>query len=387
MAVMDFETPAILFSVFGLVLTYYARDIDRWPVRLCAALLSSTVVCTALRLLERAATRYQASASLYQTLLLADVLVTPIPTLLVFAYFLNCCAEDYRKSALMRAMCALTAVLVVLEVVELLSGGTGNLSHVYLLFIAALTAIPLFALLRRRKKLTKVHRVLFLLCFLAPISIQTVLVGLLLSIDLILRYLAQREEESRERMRLAAAQMRPHFIHNTLISLYYLCEKDPEKARRVIRDFTRYLQNNFTAIAEEHPILFKKELEHTRAYLAVEQACNEGRLFVTFDTPSIYFRVPALTLQPVVENAVKHGLAPGLEPLYITVATRDAAEGIRVIVEDTGPGFAPSDDDEPHIALNNIRERLKTMCGGTLEIEPREAGGSRVTIFVPRRDG
>ena len=55
--------------------------------------------------------------------------------------------------------------------------------------------------------------------------------------------------------------------------------------------------------------------------------------------------------------------------------------------EDTGPGFAPTDDDEPNYALKNIRERLKTMCGGTLEIEEREAGGTRVTIFIPQDEG
>ena len=69
------------------------------------------------------------------------------------------------------------------------------------------------------------------------------------------------------------AQMRPHFIYNTLMNVYYLCAKAPPRAQRVIRDFTRYLQNNFTGIAQEDTISFEKELEHTRAYLAGETAC------------------------------------------------------------------------------------------------------------------
>ena len=141
------------------------------------------------------------------------------------------------------------------------------------------------------------------------------------------------------------------------------------------------------AIAQEDTIPFEKELEHTRAYLAVEQACFEGRLFVEFDTPDTFFRIPPLTLQPIVENAVKHGMDPDLEPLYVSVVTRDTARGVKITVEDTGPGFAPTDDDEPNYALKNIRERLKTMCGGTLEIEEREAGGTRVTIFIPQDEG
>ncbi|MBR3561595.1 MAG: hypothetical protein IKN81_08750, partial [Oscillospiraceae bacterium] len=148
----------------------------------------------------------------------------------------------------------------------------------------------------------------------------------------------------------------------------------------------RYLQSSFTAIAQECTIPFSKELEHTKAYLAVEQARFQEHLFVEFDTPNTFFRIPALTLQPIVENAVKHGLDPELEPLYISVVTEDTDKGVRLTVEDTGPGYAPTDADAPHFALDNIRERLKVMCGGTLEIEPRESGGTRVRIFVPQAE-
>ena len=166
------------------------------------------------------------------------------------------------------------------------------------------------------------------------------------------------------------------------MSIYYLCAQDPEKAQRVIKDFSRYLKNNFKAIAKEGTIPFAEELEHTRAYLAVEQARYEGHLYVEFDTPNTFFRIPPLTLQPIVENAVKYGMDPDMEPLYVSVVTEDTEQGVRITVEDTGPGYAPS-DDEPHFALDNIRQRLESMCGGTLEIAPREAGGTKVTVFVP----
>ena len=178
-------------------------------------------------------------------------------------------------------------------------------------------------------------------------------------------------------------QMRPHFIYNTLMSIYYLCQEDAEKAQRVILDFSSYLQNNFTAIAREDNVPFHNELEHTRAYLAVEKARFEDKLYVEFDTPVTVFKLPPLTLQPIVENAVKHGISPDLDPLYLTVTTEDTGEGVKLTVEDTGPGFAPADDDAPHIALDNIRRRLEAMCGGTLEISQREAGGTKVTVFVP----
>lgn len=170
------------------------------------------------------------------------------------------------------------------------------------------------------------------------------------------------------------------------MSIYYLCQEDSEKAQRVILDFSSYLQNNFTAIAREDTVPFHDELEHTRAYLAVEKARFEDKLYVEFDTPVTVFRLPPLTLQPNVENAVKHGISLDLDPLYLTVTTGSTDDGVRLTVEDTGPGFDPSKDNEQHIALNNIRQRLNTMCGGTMTIAPREQGGTKVTVFVPWRD-
>jgi signal transduction histidine kinase len=78
-------------------------------------------------------------------------------------------------------------------------------------------------------------------------------------------------------------------------------------------------------------------------------------------------------------------LDPELEPLRITVQTRETEGGFRILVADNGPGYAPAADDEPHIALNNIRERLKLMCGGTLDIRPGEGAGTVVTVTVPDR--
>ena len=170
-----------------------------------------------------------------------------------------------------------------------------------------------------------------------------------------------------------------------MMSIYYLCAQDTEKAQQVILNFTTYLRKNFTAIAKEELIPFSDEVEHTKAYLAVEQARFEGMLFVEFDTPCTAFRLPPLTLQPIVENAIKHGLDPELNPLYLTVTTRETANEIKISVEDTGPGFSDADDEEPHIALANIRERLSMMCRGSLVIAPRREGGTQVTIRLPKR--
>ncbi|MBR0062233.1 MAG: hypothetical protein IJP68_12230, partial [Selenomonadaceae bacterium] len=149
-------------------------------------------------------------------------------------------------------------------------------------------------------------------------------------------------------------------------------------------DFTTYLRKNFTAIASDDTVSFSDELEHTRAYLAVEQVQFEDSLCVDYDTPHKNFRLPPLTLQPIVENAVKHGMDPEYAPLYISIKTRETSSGSEIIVEDTGSGFAPAaDESEPHTALANIRNRLEMMCDGKITIRPREGGGTVVTVRIP----
>ena len=300
------EAAALLFGIFGLLAAFIARDVDQWPQRLCVAILSSSVVVSAINLVEKAAYYYQASIPLRRMLLLATTLATPVPTLLVTAYFLYCCGEDWRKSAVMRIQGALTGILVAVEIISQALGvmtvttayeaQVGPWPAFYIIMIAALSVICPIALIRRWKKLTWTQRVLFMVSFFAPSYIQSVLVELLLMSELVHGYREQKEEAARQRARAAVLQMRPHFIHNTLMSIYYLCTKDPRKAQEVIRDFSRYLQSNFTAIVQDGTIPFSEELEHTKAYLAVEQARYEGRLIVEFNTPDTFFRVPPLTL-------------------------------------------------------------------------------------------
>ena len=206
--------------------------------------------------------------------------------------------------------------------------------------------------------------------------------GLIL-LDNMDQYMRQQREIADQRASIMVLQMRPHFIYNTMMTIYYLCKQDADKAQQVTLDFTEYLRKNFTAIASEDTVPFADELKHTQAYLAVEQAQHKDRLFVEYDTPHTRFRVPPLTLQPLVENAVKHGMNPDGDPLHIYVMTRQTNSGSEIIVENNGPDFNPADDNEPHIALNNIRKRLEHMCKGKLEIAPRRGGGTSVKVTIP----
>ena len=98
------------------------------------------------------------------------------------------------------------------------------------------------------------------------------------------------------------------------------------------------------------------------------------------------FRIPPLTLRPIVENAVKHGMDPENVPLHVWVRTRQTGAGSEVEVEDDGPGFDADVADGPNTTLANIRQRLDMMCGGTLDIAPRDGGGTMVRVTVPRQE-
>ena len=102
-----------------------------------------------------------------------------------------------------------------------------------------------------------------------------------------------------------------------------------------------------------------------------------------YDTPFTRFRLPPLTLQPIVENSVKHGMDPYAGPLRINVRTRHTDNSTEIIVEDNGRGFDPSDESRPHTTLSNIRQRLEMMCGGSLVIMPGEGRGTVVTMTIP----
>jgi sensor histidine kinase YesM len=180
-----------------------------------------------------------------------------------------------------------------------------------------------------------------------------------------------------------ALQMRPHFIYNVLTSIYYLCAQDPARAQQATLDCTNYLRANFAAVASQEPVPFTEELNHTRAYLAVESIRFGDRLQISLDCPHTAFRLPPLTLQPLAENAVKHGVDPELPPLEVHVTTRHEDGASVVTVEDTGPGFdLASTPDTGASALTNLTERLET-AGIGFSVLPREGGGTIATIIVP----
>ena len=163
-------------------------------------------------------------------------------------------------------------------------------------------------------------------------------------------------------------------------------------AAKTTAKFSRYLQGNMSALQDEGLIPFSKELEHTRIYLDIEKVRYEDELQVEYDVRCLDFAVPALTLQPIVENAVRHGVRGKEGPGTVTLATREYPDRFEITVKDDGPGFdplnpPPQNDGREHIGVSNVRRRLAQMCGGSLRIQSRIGEGTLVTIELPKNQG
>ena len=391
------DATTLLIAVLGILVVLILRNLEnRWRL-FCVVFFSDIVLKASASMLSRFSAVYWHNMPLQTTCdFLATLFSSAIIPLLAL-YTLRCCSQEPRQSFLWKLILSLWGVCVAAAVGDLLTrtlfagptpDGTEQkrwLTLVYLFFTAISLISCFVAVIRRRKQLSKLQFILILVYLLAPVSVMLLAMELMLLVDQGKRYIKQKEEIADQKVRLAVLQMRPHFIYNTMTSIYCLIEQDAPKAQQVTLDFTSYLRKNFTAIAKEETIPFTEELEHTRAYLAVEQIRFKGKLFVEFDMPYTNFRLPPLTLQPIVENAVKHGVDPDLDPLTIHIQTREVKNGVEITVADTGPGFGAKDNDEPHIALANIRERLEMMCNGELTISEREGGGTVIRIIISNK--
>lgn len=208
--------------------------------------------------------------------------------------------------------------------------------------------------------------------------------------------LAKAKELETEKVKLKAqltesrvstmmSQIRPHFIYNTLGSIEQLCEIDPPKAGELVHNFAKYLRGNFGELDNPRPIPMSQEMEHVQYYISIEKVRFPDMTFL-FEMDSVDFRLPALTIQPIVENAVKHGLMKRDKGGTIRVVSYETDTHYCVSVEDDGAGFDTGvlQEDRAHMGIRNIRERLKAMVSGTVEIKSTVGVGTKVLITIPK---
>ncbi|SFH68298.1 Histidine kinase-, DNA gyrase B-, and HSP90-like ATPase [Lachnospiraceae bacterium NLAE-zl-G231] len=196
-------------------------------------------------------------------------------------------------------------------------------------------------------------------------------------------------ELTQNRISIMLSQIQPHFLYNSLLSIKQLCDTQPRKASVALEHFSYFLRGSLNSLSDTRLIPFEKELSHVRDYLYLEKMRFEERLNIEWDITFSDFLLPPLTLQPIVENAVRYGITEREDGGTLRIHSSRTSEWVRITVTDDGVGFSENEsgtDGRIHIGLNNVRWRLENQCGGTLQLESRPETGTKVSIILPVKE-
>lgn len=187
------------------------------------------------------------------------------------------------------------------------------------------------------------------------------------------------------------SQIQPHFMYNALNTIKSLIKRDPDKAEQAVIDFSMYLRGNMDSLSKVDPIPFSEELGHIKHYCNIEQLRFRDKLDIFYEIGPDSFFVPTLSVQPIVENAIKHGVTKRPEGGSVTISTDEDEDNYYITVEDDGIGFdvnAPVKQDDTkrsHVGLKNIKERFEVMMGAEVRIESKYGEGTTVTVKLPKQ--
>lgn len=360
---------------------------------------------------------YLVRISNFMVFLFSDLLL-----LLYHGYVCVCLFKDeapdrFKREGRIKAVGIIAVIAMVLVVISQFTNlyyyiDAQNLYHRNTTYILSLILpmcgmlLDLSLIISYRERISKMIRTALIsyiiLPFLAAIILMFYygisLINIAISISLVAMFvmsmveqnqkLAKKEQEALDlKIAILMSQIAPHFIYNTLSAIQALCEIDPMKAKETVEEFALYLRGNLNSLTEKNLIPFEQELEHVKAYLSIEQKRFGERVKVKYDIRENNFRLPPLTLQPLAENAVKHGLCKKDDGGTLVIQTWQEGDDIKITICDDGTGF---DVDKlktksmEHIGIRNVRKRMKEMCNGTLVIESEPGKGTRVVLTMPR---
>jgi len=197
----------------------------------------------------------------------------------------------------------------------------------------------------------------------------------------------QRMALARSELKALRAQISPHFVYNSLTTIAAFIRTDPQRARQLITDFADFTRRAFTSPQAEFSKL-ADELVYVNQYLVIEQARLGERLTVRYhiEPEVLSITVPALILQPLVENAVKHGIEDARGSGAVEIRAEDEDDECLITVSDDGAGFRPELAADGIGALSNIDQRLRQVFGSGygLAIESGPRSGTTVRLRVPK---
>ena len=194
-------------------------------------------------------------------------------------------------------------------------------------------------------------------------------------------------ELSKVELRLMKQQIRPHFVFNSLQIINTLIHSDPNKAARCLEDFSDYLRANLEVLKSDTLVSFDMELENIEAYVSLALADESKGIDVIYDIKETLFNLPALSIEPLVENAIIHAIAGGTT---VTLSTSSDDSSYIVTVQDNGPGFetggTKQEKERRGMGVENIRTRIEKKCNGTVDIKS-DSDGTVVTVRIPKEEG
>jgi sensor histidine kinase YesM len=191
------------------------------------------------------------------------------------------------------------------------------------------------------------------------------------------------------RVLLMISQIQPHFLYNILNTIYHLCDKDIELAKKAVDEFSTYLRNNINSLSTTELISFDTELEHIKTYINLEKIRFGEELNVVYDIQTSDFYLPILSIQPLVENAVKHGVSKRRGGGKVTISSYEDDLNYIISIIDTGVGYdlnQITSDGKSHIGIQNVKDRLDSRVDGKLILESEIGVGTKAIVYIPKKE-
>ncbi len=322
--------------------------------------------------------RFAAYATVIMNVLLVPALLACMVNIFYPLYFsIDEQGIYHREPLFMYSQTYLAVGLVILLICFIISKSTVKDR----LIVASFVLIPI------------VHQLLTRYAF----GISTEFSAMLVSIVLIFGVVVAKHEKQllktekklyESKISVMVSQIQPHFMYNALTSIAMMCTIDPPTAQEATVTFAKYLRGNMDSLKQKAPVPFKQELEHLKKYLYIEKLRFGDKLNIEYDITVDEFLIPLLSVQPLVENAVKHGVGMKKKGGTVTITAKETEDAFEVIVFDDGVGFDTNalrkEDGRSHVGMENTRMRLKEMCSGEVMIESTIDVGTTATIRLPK---
>ncbi len=203
------------------------------------------------------------------------------------------------------------------------------------------------------------------------------------------RRLTEQEDLKVKNLRAAMmlSQIKPHFMYNTLSAIEGMIEDDPQAARKLLLQFSKYMRGNIDSVSSRNMNTIEEELNHVKAYADIITVCYRGNITFSYNIEDVDFDLPALSIQPIVENAVKHGIILGSGFGNVHIEITQECDAYVILVADNGCGFDIDVARAKKVSagLRNVEFRIQAKCNGSVYIDSSVGKGTTVEIRIPKQ--